>query len=67
VRRSLYVSSGEAAFSADLGCSSKHSAETDRSAVAIPRAGAEKGFSSTAFERELVDPKPKANALYIFR
>ena len=65
MRRSLDASRGEAAFGADLGCSSKHSAETDRSAVAIPRAGAEKGFSSTAFERELVDPKPMANALFV--
>ena len=35
-----------------------------RSFLTRMRAGTEKGFSSTAFERELVDPKPKAKANY---
>ena len=46
-----------AAFGADLGGSSKHSVESTEDR-------AEKGSSSTAFERGLVGPKPPANALF---
>lgn len=49
------VSPTGAASGADLGGSSKHSTESTEGR-------AEKGSSSTAFERGLVDPKSPANA-----
>ena len=68
---------GGAAFGADLGSSSKHSAENPCVSIDFqvdidsfesprPEAGADKGFSSTAVERELVGPKLKASPLKHF-
>ena len=63
MRRSLDVSRDGAAFGADLGSSSKHSFEKH---VYSDEDRAEKGSSSTAVERGLIDPKPKARA-FLFR
>lgn len=55
------MSSNGAAFGADLGSSSKHSFEKH---INSDEGRAEKVSSSTAVERGLVDPKPKARASY---